>query len=114
METALLTVYEANEHFSIRPGRYQKFLYIFDLLHPNEVTLNVSKIMLYVLVSQGASKMLAVKVVASSVDIVSMNPQAFEKFHNAIFFKIFKFPFNGQLVLVQNLTKTFFRKNFNE
>ena len=35
-----------------------------------------------------------------AVDYVMVDRQAFEKFENAIFFKIFKIPSNGQLVLV--------------
>ena len=34
----------------------------------------------------------------------------FEKLPNAIFFKLFKIPSNGQLVQVPNLTKIFFEK----
>ena len=40
--------------------------------------------------------------------------QAFEKFENAIFFKIFKIPSNRQLILVSNLTKIFFEKKFQQ
>ena len=36
-----------------------------------------------------------------------MDPQAFEKFENAIFFKIFKIPSNGWLEMVQNLPSFF-------
>ena len=43
-----------------------------------------------------------------------VDPQAFEKFENTIFFKIFKIPSNGQLVQVQNLTKIFFEKKFQQ
>ena len=43
-----------------------------------------------------------------------MDRQAFEKFENAVFFKIFKIPSNEQLVQVQNLTKNFFKKKFQQ
>ena len=36
--------------------------------------------------------------------------KAFEKFENAVFFKIFKIPSDRQLILVSNLTKIFFKK----
>ena len=36
--------------------------------------------------------------------------EAFEKFENAVFFKIFEIPSDRQLILVSNLTKIFFKK----
>ena len=43
-----------------------------------------------------------------------MDSQAFEKFENAVFFKIFKIPSDRQLILVSNLTKIFFEKKFQQ
>ena len=40
--------------------------------------------------------------------------KAFEKFENAVFFKIFKIPSDRQLILVSNLTKIFFGKKFQQ
>ena len=40
--------------------------------------------------------------------------KAFEKFENAVFFKIFKIPSDRQLILVSNLTKIFFEKKFQQ
>ena len=48
----------------------------------------------------------------SAKNCSSMDSQAFEKFENAIFFKIFKLPYDRQLILVSNLTKIFFEKKF--
>ena len=40
--------------------------------------------------------------------------KAFEKFENAVFFKIFEIPSDRQLILVSNLTKIFFEKKFQQ
>ena len=40
--------------------------------------------------------------------------KAFEKFENAVFFKIFAIPSERQLILVSNLTKIFFEKKFQQ
>ena len=50
----------------------------------------------------------------SAKNCSSMDTQAFEKFENAVFFKIFKIPFDRQLILVSNLTKIFFEKKFQQ
>ena len=48
------------------------------------------------------------------MDYGMVDPQAFENFENAIFFKIFKIPSDRQLILVSNLTKIFFEKKFQQ
>ena len=44
----------------------------------------------------------------------SMDTQAFKNFENAVFFKIFKIPFDRQLILFSNLTKIFFEKKIQQ
>ena len=44
----------------------------------------------------------------------NLEMKSFEKFENAIFFKIFKIPSVRQLIVVSNLTKIFFEKKFQQ
>ena len=44
----------------------------------------------------------------------NLEMKAFEKFENAVFFKIFEIPSDRQLILVSNLTKIFFKKKFQQ
>ena len=44
----------------------------------------------------------------------NLEMKAFEKFENAVFFKIFKISSDRRLILVSNLTKNFFEKKFQQ